>query len=53
MTAVIIIILNHVVSIDNNIRYNNANDHSNQHRKSIYLDDDGNGKNNHNFQNDV
>ena len=53
MITVIIIILNHVISVDNNIRRNNGNDHSNQHRKSIYLDDDGNGKNNHSFQNDV
>ena len=53
MTTVIIIILNHVVSVDNNMRCNNGNDHSNQHRKSVYLDDDGNGKNNRSFQNDV
>ena len=53
MTTVIIIILNHVVSVDNNMRCNNGNDRSNQHRQSIYLEHDGNGKNNHSFQNDV
>ena len=37
MTTVIIIILNHVVSVDNNMRCNNGNDHRNNTGKLSIL----------------